>query len=743
MLLALACAATLAQESSAITRDPYGVPHIRATNRIEAFRLAGRAVAQDRLWQMETSRRLARGRMAEVFGRERAASDREVLATSYTDDELRQQFDAMSAEAQALFRSYVEGVNLEIEARKAAGTLPEGYARHGFEPEPWTVIDSVAIAVRLWQQFGRGGAGELRNLALARYLENQPVKARRWDVFDDLIPMNDPRAQTTVATEDDPVRERPALPIPTRAITEAHFRLIPNVGLLELLPGLRVLVHSESDRVAQAHGAVFKAGSYAIVLDEKRSGIGAPVLLSAPQMGFTEPSIVHEMAIDAPGARVAGMNVPGVPGVLIGFTPFMAWGLTSGIADTDDVCFFPMDGTDGYLFGREKRKLTVLRRTLRIKGEPDQVVEQRRTIWGPVIIASESARTYFVRRSAYWMQDMRNYDALIRVLEADTIEEVRNAPRDAVASFNLMWATTGGDIGFRYVGRAPLRSPELDPRLPTPGDPRYDWRGFVPYERMPHVDNPKSGMIANWNNKPAAWWVNGDTPAWGQIFRIRALTDVLARQTDVELAAWSIARAELVNGYFHTAPFVMPHFSRALGTPSGNVLEDAARPLILANDGRAPDGSNRLPIYHATLDALREELFQRHIGGLISPEFFRLAIQPTLVLDALEGKTRFDYRSGRSIEDVIRAAYAKAVARLGQRLGDDPTFWTFTAPAIRYRDQAPIPYDDRGTMIQIVEMRRNPRGRNVLPPGVAESGPHAQDQIALSRAWTYKPMKRF
>ena len=58
--------------------------------------------------------------------------------------------------------------------------------------------------------------------------------------------------------------------------------------------------------------------------------------------------------------------------------------------------------------------------------------------------------------------------------------------------------------------------------VPVPADPKYDWQGFLSQDRMPHVINPKQGFLANWNNKPAAWWPNYDAPIWGRIFRNEA-----------------------------------------------------------------------------------------------------------------------------------------------------------------------------------------------------------------------------
>jgi penicillin G amidase len=182
----LSLALALLQTGPIVVRDDYGVPMVRAAGWDDAFRGLGRAVAEDRLWQMETSRRTASGRMAEIVGPAGLPADQETRQSGYTQAELQGMFDALPDNARAAFTAYAEGVNDTIRARTQAGTLPKGYAESGLAPEPWSVLDSCAIGVMMGRLFGTGGAGELRNLALATYLQSQPCKPRFLDVFDDL-----------------------------------------------------------------------------------------------------------------------------------------------------------------------------------------------------------------------------------------------------------------------------------------------------------------------------------------------------------------------------------------------------------------------------------------------------------------------------------------------------------------------------------------------------------------------------
>ncbi len=703
-----------------IERDAYGVPHVVASSWGDAFFSAGYAVAEDRLWQMETSRRLARGRLAEVLGPDYASSDREVLRTGYTDEELDQQLAALPGNIEEAFARYAEGVSVYMVEAERANKLPAGYASNGFKPEPWTPRDSAAIAIRLFQQFGRGGAGEIRNLALVGYLATQAqLKGKELDVVDDLAWFNDRRATTTIADRDDPVKTRPDFYTPTRLDTEVHLRGLPKLSLLELLPGVRLSERAESTRVAEALAAPFKVGSYCIAVAGTRSANGKALLLSGPQMGFQSPSIVHEMSIRAPGVAVVGADVPGVPGVVIGHSERLAWGLTSGVADTDDIVYSVSEGEGKYRDGSTLESLRTVPRPLKVKGQPDETVTQTRTKFGPVVLAVKSKNVLFSRRAAAAGRELGSLRALFGLYEARNVDDAESAARFATVNFNVFAADVEGNIAYRYGGLVPLRAKEVDPRFPTPAS--ADWRGFVSLDQMPHAKNPASGLFVNWNNKPVSWWPNGDTPVWGRIFRNQILLDHLGATKlttdDLDLAIWTAARTD----YNYSA---FASLCRGLS------------PELDAFAGLKLDGSRATSLYLAWFDALREEIFLPTVGSLVSPDNFKLAIQPSLMLAALERKTKFDYLGKRSPKDVARAALQKAMAKLDA----DPAAWRYAAPGIRVSGQPPIPYSDRGTYIQIVELLSKPLGRSVLPPGVAESGEHALDQVPLARAWMYKPM---
>ncbi len=453
----------------------------------------------------------------------------------------------------------------------------------------------------------------------------------------------------------------------------------------------------------------------------KRASAGKPLLLSGPQMGFTNPSIVHEMAYDAPGLKVRGMDVPGTPGIVVGATPIFAWGLTSGVADVEDIFAFKSAGADAYIYDGKQLPYTDVVQTIPVKGKGSVTLTQRRTIYGPVVV--KNANGAFALRSAFYGKELTTLDGFFALPAQTSPAGVDAIIAKVPMSFNYFYAFGKGDIGYRYAGWVPLRNPALDPRLPTPATSENNWRGMIPSAQMPHMRNPKAGLIVNWNTKPVSWWPNGDTPVWGEVFRSTEILAALQNGNTTYNASNKLSAADLAatvktisqrdETWRYFAPF----------------LADAGAPWAKGYDGSLITGSAEAGEYRAFFTALRKELFFQTTGSFLTQQYFELALQPSLMLQALRGHTKFDFLAGRSAKDVVEAAL-KAM----------PEAKPYRAGGIPVTGEDPIPYSNRGTYIQLLEwLGKAWSMRTILPPGEAESGPHRTDQAPLSKMFEFKP----
>src|SRR5687768_1646499 len=128
-MLALMAFLLAAPTQASVTRDEYGIPHVRATDVRSAFRSAGYAVAEDRIQQLDMSRRSARGKLAEVLGTRGVASDKDALRFGYTDAEYTALLDGLPKLTKEAVTAYAEGVN-------------EYIAKAKLEVTPWKPVDS-------------------------------------------------------------------------------------------------------------------------------------------------------------------------------------------------------------------------------------------------------------------------------------------------------------------------------------------------------------------------------------------------------------------------------------------------------------------------------------------------------------------------------------------------------------------------------------------------------------------------
>jgi penicillin amidase len=687
--------------------------------------MAGYAVAQDRLNQIDMSRRSARGKLAEVLGQSAVASDKDALRFGYTDTEYEQLFDALPKLTRDALTNYAAGIN--------------SYAKESRAPfEPWEPADSLAIGVNLVRRFGRGGAGEIRNLLLHTYLSDR-LKTETKKAFDDLLWQNDLDSPTTSEKASPSIPFGSPFPDTDPGAWERHVKLLPRVNMLELLPAIRLEEQSEMLALAEKLGVPHKWGSYAILANGNRAT--TPVLLNGPQMGFSTPSVVHQMSISAPGYKAVGMDIPGFPGIVIGMTEKSAWGATSGVADTDDIFFVELDPQDPtrYKHKDEWHKFETANFTINIKDGSPQTIAREMSLYGPVVLKSVGTGVAYVRKSSLWMQETRALSGILEQVAKNSIDF--NKLAEAIpASFNLFGL--GDNISWNYCGDVPLRSPRLDPRLPLPGTGEYDWTGIVPKAQMPRHTNPKSGLIVNWNNKPVVWWPNFDTPIWGSIFRnasIHARLDNIPKLTtgDLESTIREIAMED--SDAAALIPLIKIFPVRELTDFESNVFNE-----MLRWDAMKIEGTAAPIIYPLFYNNLRRELFEPKLGGMLNPSVFFLATQASLTRKALIGETHLDYLAGRTPADVIRAAIKKTAESLKASRGEDMSTWNFQDDGITWTGIRSIPYSNRGTYIQVIEKHRTGLvGRYIAPPGVSEKveSKHFSDQEIKAATWSLLPME--
>src|SRR3954468_21370344 len=496
-----------------IRRDDFGVPAINATNESDLWWGVGYAVAQDRLGEMELFRRRGDGTLAEVLGKGSLRDDLVARRDYYTDTELMAMFQKLPTTLRARTQAYVDGVNAWIaHVRQTPSDMPSEFTALGVPLRDWTLLDSLRIGVLLARTIPSGDGNELQNLAALRKLG-----AKR---FDQYLPLRIAGEIPSIPARTGSFASRPGRTPAQEKAAYARSRLwLRRIPLPKAAPAKASRIPTGFER--EAHGIDVGLGGVggSFMWAIRRPSDGHTFFFNGPQLGYQSPNTFVEFDLQAPGIRLHTATAPGVPVNSNGYNEHVAWGVTSGLSDDDDLFVEKLKGRDRYVYNGQVRRMSCRSERFGYRDSGTmKFVDRRlcRTIHGPV---QGRVRGYaFARRYAIWGRELETLTGLAGIGAATSVKDVDKALLKTSWTENILAADDQGHIGYWHPGLYPLRNVRWDERLPLPGDGSADWNGLLPRSKDPHaIDPPGQNWLVNWNNVPAKDWTYGDLPAREQI----------------------------------------------------------------------------------------------------------------------------------------------------------------------------------------------------------------------------------
>ncbi len=504
-----------------LSRDPYGVPQVYASTRDGMMAGFGYAMASDRLFQMDLFRRAGHGRLAEILGEGYVPFDAEVRTLSEGAQARARELARASRRTRADLEAFSRGVNAYItDATLDPSKMPAEFVLLGDVPiAPWTPDDTLAFGEYAGRYFGEFGHGEIEMAATLQELTQVHGAEKAHQIFDDIYPLDDPNAPTTIPASDATFPRHSAPPTQTEV---AVVNTTLSAGVAETARAMRN-IQATTTRLRRAVG-LHGFGSNQYLVGGRRSATGNAMVVSEPQTGWAVPSFLWEVELHGPGYHSRGVTVPGLSLMVIGRNEDSGWAVTSGLDANADtfVETLSADGTK-YLFNREERPIEVREESIRCGTPPTILLELpetgtacstpvrtltvRRTVHGPMLLEPDVAnRVAYTRRSVVDGNIVASLEGWSRFAEIHDVDSFLRASSKVAFSFNFMFAAPGGNIAYAHVGRYPLRPADVDERLPIPGTGAFEWAGYESFADQPHIVNPPTGFLANWNNKPAAGW---------------------------------------------------------------------------------------------------------------------------------------------------------------------------------------------------------------------------------------------
>ena len=537
-----------------VIRDGAGIIQITAEDRHDLFLAQGYVHAQERMWQMEISRRIGAGRLSEIFGKGQVERDTYIRTLGWRVAAERD-LAAMSPESTAILKAYSDGVNAWIAEHDGemstpfvvAGLLSGTGGVGGFTLEPWTPLDTATWQkVQAWSLGGNAESEIFRLLADERL--GDPART------DELFPAYDPRAPvitpsglagsggaaapaTAVAGE-----PRGGAAASTARLTDDHVDALGDLARLG----------SAVSQLAGLDGGEGLVGSHGIgsnnwVVSGERTESGLPILANDPHLGFGMPSVwilngLHCRTIDeACPWDVVGVTFPGAPAVVLGHNGRIAWGATNVGPDTQDLFVETPDPSDPeghYIHDGKSLAYELRHETINVGGGPPVEIDVRSTNHGVVLSDVDGRLKDGPILSLRWTTTSEvdlALETFFKIDRATSFEEFRAAFEGyGSPSQNFIYADVDGHIGYVLPGLIPTRAGPDGARVRDGESGAEEWTGYVPREDLPWQLDPAGGQIVSANNAPVdaqyPHWLGGEWDPGYRAARVRELLAALGDQ---------------------------------------------------------------------------------------------------------------------------------------------------------------------------------------------------------------------
>ena len=677
-----------------IVRNTHAVPHIFGEHDSDVFFGLGYAHAQDRFWQMQMSRRIAQGRLSEMFGARTLRSD-ELMRRLDIYTLSRDAVAAQDAPTQAALQAYADGVNawlMQVNEGAQGRGAPEFFLFDAEMPL-WQPADSIAILKLIAVQHNTQIAREVRRARLSLALNGTGLEA----VLPDVMPTGE---RTGIAYED----------------------MFPN------LPSGSGPPRSEMPFLSLDNPALTRSASSIAAAPARATADGA-LLANSQHMLLSAPSAIYLARLELTTGGVIGATVPGLPVVISGRSPHLGWGMGAAFVDDSDLFIEALNPEaptqyrtpDGWSEFESRGSI------IRIKDADPVTLTLRWSENGPVLsgglleLAGITPPGHVVTlASTALSRDDTSMTAAMRLMRAETMEEAIAAGELHVAPAQNLTLVTQDRIAQQTIGHMPRRSAEAQTRgrMPSPGwRSENRWLGPLPYTANPSFIAPDSGIVAQTGNRllerPYPLHVAHD---WGDTQRIERLNHLVGARS-------VHTRDSLIEAQLDT---VSPAARRLLPLVAANLWfsGDAAaegtrahtrqRALRLLADWNG-EMNEHLPeplIYAAWMSALQQRLIRDELGPLaesfthIDPMFIERVFHDddggAAWCDIIQSSIR------ETCDDMALTALDDAVLRLSERFGPSLESWRW-GDAHSARHDHPV-LRDASLLRYVVNIRQSTSG---------------------------------
>ncbi|UXP32133.1 penicillin acylase family protein [Reichenbachiella agarivorans] len=496
------------KEDVVIKFDDQVIPHIFAKNDYDLYFAQGYISAYHRLWQMEFQVMATEGRISEIIGAKALDFDKtnRRKGLKYAAE---RSIELMEKDANLnnMVQAYTDGINYWINSLSYED-YPIEYKLLDYAPEPWTKL-KCALLLKYMADMLSSGEADLENT-------NALTLFGRAD-FELLFPESfrgvDPVIPTSRKWDFDPIPvQRPDVTFPQTLTPSTIAKPDPRNGSNNFVVG----------RGKSAHGKV--------------------MLANEPDLALNLPSIWYVTQLHAPGINTFGANLPGVPGIIVGFNDSIAWGVTNAKRDVVDwyQIEFRNSRREEYRYDNKWLKTEKVIEKIKVRDGSTVYDTIIHTHYGPVVydrnfMGNGEQINFAMKWTAH--EESQEFKAFYQLNRSKNYDQFVDAIQYFVApAQNFAFASASGDIAMWVNGRFPIKWDEQGKFLMNGSDSRQEWAGDIPRNQSAYILNPEQGFVSSANQHP----VDSTYPYYAydynyEFYRNRRINDRLKLMSGMEV----------------------------------------------------------------------------------------------------------------------------------------------------------------------------------------------------------------
>jgi penicillin amidase len=725
--------------------DEYGIPHIYGATERDAMIVLGYVHAQDRLWQMELMRRIAPGRLAELFGTKALKSDKLFagIGIEETSQKIVDELDKNS-EVYKLSMAYLEGLNQFLEN----GTTPLEYELVGVKKEKFTLKDICNIYGFMSFSFAVGQKSDPMMT---------DIKLKLGDKYLKDFGLDGEFSTTRIKNFEGKAKE----------YNEVSKTIASLFTTMPVAPFL---------------------GSNSWVIGGEKTKSGKVIFANDPHITFSQPCTWYEAHLDSPNHEMYGYYIAGTPFPLLGHNHQYAYGLTMFI--NDDVDMFEEElnpaNNQEYKYGSDFKKFEIIKKTIKVKDSSDVVLTIKKSIHGPVIDELLGLKDR-KNLAMYWIYTQQKNDILKAVHALSHAKNVtdfyKNTAQLAAPGLNIMYGDALGNIGWKAVGKLYKQDKSVNPNFVLNGANTIDdKKEFLDFSQNPSALNPTWNYVYSANNQPQAvnnFLYPGYYAPNNRADRIVSFLDSKNNWTKEDVA-------KMIND--DTSVVEVKNTQTILSNLNDiNLNKNEKEAFAFLNKWNGNNATNAIAptIYNKIMFRIYENTFKDEMGKdifetFIGSQVMKRMIEPLVANDKSIWWDNIQSKNGiETRKQIFETSFHEAIVALEKQLGKDMTKWTWGSvhtlehqhalgkvAALRsYFNVGPFSVPGTGEVInnlkfnytndglykvtagpstrRIIDFSDVENSISIIPTGQSgvQTSPHYSDQAAMYNAGKFRKMK--